>query len=232
MAEEVFESIGEDDGDIINRGRCFASNELIGLDLRSNDPVVVTVVEEAKLIMRQIFLVFLCCCFAIFSGCGDKKLASQTSKAAASASLLAPEDLGPAPDFILQTPKGESLSFAQFQGKAVLVDFWATWCPSCREEIPGFVDLYTRYKEKGVEIIGVSLDTTGPEGVQKFIEEFAVNYPVVMADEEIVKAYGGIRAIPTTFLVNPKGRIVKRYIGMHPAEEFERDISNLFLTPS
>lgn len=165
--------------------------------------------------------------FSVFIGCGQ-----QSSPTGVQASVLSPKDLGQAPDFTLQTPEGETLSFAQFQGKIALIDFWATWCPPCQEEIPGFIDLYTRYKDKGLEIIGISLDTTGTEVVRKFIEEFAVNYPIVMGDREIIKAYGGIRAIPTTFLVNAKGRIVKKYIGMHSADEFEQDISNLLLTSS
>jgi peroxiredoxin len=102
--------------------------------------------------------------------------------------------------------------------------FRIRWKVPCRTEIPGFVDLRNRYKEKGLEIIGISLDQGGPGVVKDFIEEFGINYPIVMGDNQIMRAYGGIRGIPTTFLVNSQGRIVKRYTGAYPVESFERDI--------
>ena len=175
--------------------------------------------------------ILIFCCLAVFPGCGDKS-ASQTGKPTTAASVLAPEDLGPAPDFILPTPDGVTVSFSDFQGKTVLVDFWATWCPPCQDEIPGFVDLYNRYHDKGLVIIGISVDEGGVERVKEFMKEYSVNYPIVMANDEVIRAFGGIRGLPTTFWVNAQGRIVKRYVGFHSMKEFEKDISNFLLTSS
>ena len=187
-------------------------------------------ITEAKL-MNKPFLGFIFCCLAVFPGCGDKS-ASQAGKPTAAASVLAPEDLGPAPNFVLPTPDGTMVSFADFQGKIVLVDFWATWCPPCQEEVPGFVDLYNRYQDKGLVIIGISVDEGGVERVKEFMKEYSVNYPIVMANDEVIRAFGGIRGLPTTFLVNAQGRIVKRYVGFRSMKEFEKDISNFLLTSS
>ncbi len=237
MDKKIPEYFGKDFGNSFDPGWGHDLDEFIRVAFWNDDTVADAPVEEAKLIvswlwttlegrmrLRQISLVLIFCCLAAFYGCGDKKIASQTNKTVTSASLLAPEDLGPALAFTLPTTDGVEISFSDFQGKTVLIDFWATWCPPCREEIPEFVDLYHRYKGRGVEIIGISLDKGNAEGVKKFVEEFGIQYPVVIADEEVVHTFGGVRAIPTTFLVNSKGRIVKKYIGLHPGKEFEQDI--------
>lgn len=168
--------------------------------------------------MRLIPLLF--CILAAFAGCGEKPSSSQ------SASLLAPRDLGPAPDFSLPAPDGTVLRLSDYRGKTVLLNFWATWCPPCRQEIPEFIRLYERYQGKGLEIIGISLDQGGAEEIKEFIKEFGVNYPIAMGDSDIIRAYGGIRAIPTSFLVNAEGRIVKKYVGAYPVTAFEKDIAD------
>ena len=130
----------------------------------------------------------------------------------------------PAADFNLQGLDGRPIRFSALKGKVVLLDFWATWCPPCRAEIPHFKELYTAYKGKGLEIIGASLDQGGPKMVRSFIREQGVNYPMVMADAQLAEAYGGIRGIPTTFLIDKQGKIAQRYVGYQAKEVFEQQI--------
>ena len=118
-----------------------------------------------------------------------------------------------APNWQLRDINGEPISLADFKGKVVILDFWATWCPPCRKEIPGLVTLQRRYQDKGLVIIGVSLDQQGPSVVKPFMRELGMNYRVVMGDEKIVSDYGGIEAIPTTFIIDRQGKVVTVHQG-------------------
>ncbi|HVU34324.1 MAG TPA: TlpA disulfide reductase family protein [Opitutaceae bacterium] len=132
--------------------------------------------------------------------------------------------LGPAPAWKLKDLDGHTVSSDQFKGKVLVVDFWATWCPPCREEIPGYVDLYKKYGKDGLAIVGVSLDQTGVQGVKDFVTKYGVAYPVVMGDDAVVSAFGGMEAIPTTFLIDRDGRIRDKKVGAEPTDEYERKI--------
>lgn len=131
-------------------------------------------------------------------------------------------------DFVFNDLNDKPLRLSDFRGKVVLVDVWATWCPPCREEIPGFIKLYEKYKDKGLEIIGISVDQGGKNIVKTFTEKFKINYHIVIGDpEEVMKIFGPIRGIPTTFLIDEKGMIKNKYIGYRPEEVFEEDIKKL-----
>lgn len=132
-----------------------------------------------------------------------------------------------ASDFELVSLYGETIKLSDFKGKVIILDFWATWCPPCRKEIPHFVKLHNEYKDKGVVIIGISLDREGPEKVKMFCEGMNVTYPVVMGNSKIVKDYGGIRGIPTTFIINKKQKIVKKIVGYTSYEVFKEQIEKL-----
>lgn len=132
-----------------------------------------------------------------------------------------------APTWTLKSLDGQTISSGQFAGKVVILDFWATWCPPCRQEIPGFVELQKRYGEKGLTVIGVSLDQQGPGVVKDFMEHFGMNYPVVMGDQAVVDAFGGIEGIPTTFVIDREGHIVAKHVGYTAKEDFERAIKPL-----
>lgn len=133
----------------------------------------------------------------------------------------------PAPDFMLFDIHGSERRLADFKGKVVILDFWATWCPPCKAEIPHFIELYNEYKDEGLEIIGVSLDRNAGRVVGPFTEENGINYTVLLGDRDITDLYGGIISIPTTFIIDREGGIRKKYIGYRDKYEFESAIKEL-----
>ena len=130
----------------------------------------------------------------------------------------------PAPAWTLTDLAGNAVRSDQFKGKVVVVDFWATWCGPCREEIPGYIALQKKYGPEGLVIVGVSLDRRGPEAVRKFAEREGMNYVVVMGDAATVEAFGGFDAIPTTFLIDRDGNIRDRKTGAAPTAVYEQVI--------
>jgi thiol-disulfide isomerase/thioredoxin len=133
----------------------------------------------------------------------------------------------PAPDWELTDLNGKAVKFSDFRGNVLILDFWATWCAPCRIEIPHFVELQKQYGNKGLTVIGVSLDEQGPEVVKKYVKRLGVNYPIVMGNEKVVEAYGGIDAIPTTFVIDRQGRIMSRHMGYEDKAVFEKEIQSL-----
>ena len=123
-----------------------------------------------------------------------------------------------APPFSLKTSEGTTVELKKLKGKLVLVNFWATWCGPCRAEIPAFVDLYERYKDKGLEIVGISVDDNGWSDVKPFVEKYKINYPVVIDQGAVVRAYGNFNAIPVTFIVDKEGNLVDRHVGLMKKE--------------
>jgi thiol-disulfide isomerase/thioredoxin len=128
----------------------------------------------------------------------------------------------PAPGWELKDVDGKPVNFSQFKGKVVVLDFWATWCVPCRSEIPGYVKLQEKYKDKGLVMVGVSLDQQGPEVVKKFISDFRMNYQVVIGDDAVVEAFGGIDGIPTTFIIDRTGMIRDKKVGAMETAEYEK----------
>jgi len=133
----------------------------------------------------------------------------------------------PAPAFTLQDLNGKNVSLADFQGKVVVLDFWATWCPPCVKEIPHFIELYEQYKDKGLAMVGISLDREGVGVVKAFVQKYQIKYPIMMTDGKVDKAFGGITSIPTTFLIDSAGNISKKYVGYNSKAVFEADIKKL-----
>jgi thiol-disulfide isomerase/thioredoxin len=133
----------------------------------------------------------------------------------------------PAPDWKLTDLNGKPVNFSDFRGQVLVLDFWATWCGPCRVEIPHFVELQKQYGDKGLTVIGVSLDEQGSDVVKKFVKRFGVNYPIVVGNEKVAEAYGGIGAIPTTFVIDRQGWIVRQHIGYDDKASFEKEIQSL-----
>jgi thiol-disulfide isomerase/thioredoxin len=138
------------------------------------------------------------------------------------------ESLGEAPKFSLKSVKdNKSVNLADFKGKVLIINFWATWCPPCRSEIPDFIKLQKEYGSKGLQIIGLAVDAGGAKVVSDFGKEMGINYVSLLADAQTQQAYGGIRGIPATFIVDRKGQIVKKYLGAKSKEQFEAEIKPL-----
>ena len=137
------------------------------------------------------------------------------------------EDIKEAPEFTLLDIDGTRTSLSDFKGKIIILDFWATWCPPCKAEIPHFVALYDEYKNKGLKVIGVSLDSNPEKALPSFMEEYKINYTMLIADRNVTDSYGGIISIPTTFLIDREGNIIKKYIGYRDKYVFENDIKDI-----
>ena len=131
-----------------------------------------------------------------------------------------------APDFEIEDINGGKLKLSDYKGKIVILDFWDTWCPPCKKEIPDFIELYKAYKDN-VVIIGAAFAQRGKDAVKKFYKEYKINYPVGIATMDLAKEYGGIRGIPTTFVIDSDGKIFKKYVGFREKAVFENDIKDL-----
>lgn len=154
----------------------------------------------------------------IIPGCKDR----------GTAPMVRPEEaaFSPAPEWRLKDLAGREVALSQFKGKVVIVDFWATWCPPCRAEMPFYVNLYKKLADRGLVIVGISLDAQGPGVVRKFVDSMGITYPIVMGDEEVTTAYK-VELMPTTFVVDREGRIRHSKIGAVSDEaKFEKLIES------
>jgi peroxiredoxin len=130
--------------------------------------------------------------------------------------------------FTLKDIDGGSVDLSSYKGKVILLDFWATWCGPCKIEIPGFVDLQNKYRDKGLIVIGVSVDDT-IEQLRPFAAAYKMNYPVLLGSgrDDVLEAFGPIWGFPTTYLIGRDGRLCRKLLGLHPAETFEKEILGL-----
>jgi peroxiredoxin len=134
-----------------------------------------------------------------------------------------------APDFVLTDLQGHNLKLSDLRGKAVVLNFWATWCPPCKEEIPWFVELQKRYGSQGLQVIGVSMDDDGDQkDVAKFAAANSINYPVLLGKDNVANQYGGIEYLPTTFYIGRDGVVVDRVFGQPDSrDEIEKNIKRV-----
>ena len=135
-----------------------------------------------------------------------------------------------APAFQLNDLEGKPFSLAEAKGKIVLLNFWATWCGPCRAEIPDLVDLQKRYADK-LEIIALATDEDDADQVRRFVLESGINYRVAMTSDEVRLAYGGIAALPTSFVIDPQGRIVQKHVGLNDPTIYELEVKAMLGLP-
>jgi len=130
-----------------------------------------------------------------------------------------------APDFSLRdVSTGKEVRLSDYRGKAVLLNFWATWCPPCKAEIPWFVDLQKQYASDGLVILGVAMDDAGQQKIAQFSQDMGINYPVLLGTDQVADLYGGVEDLPTTFYIGRDGKIIDRLFGLHSHHEIESNI--------
>jgi len=130
----------------------------------------------------------------------------------------------PAPDFELTSLDGKSVKLSDYRGKAVVLNFWATWCGPCKIEMPWLVDLETKYQGQGLQIVGVSMDDLSKDKVQDFATQMGLNYTVLMGKEAVGEQYGGVEGLPTTFYIDRSGKVIESVAGLISKSEIEANI--------
>jgi thiol-disulfide isomerase/thioredoxin len=135
-----------------------------------------------------------------------------------------------APEFKLADLDGKPLTLANSHGKVILLNFWATWCGPCRAEIPDLVGLQNKYKDR-LQVIGLVVDGDDPAEIKRFVEESGINYPVALATDDIRIQYGGIGALPTSFVLDGEGRVVQKHEGLRNPVLYEVEIRALLGLP-
>lgn len=128
-------------------------------------------------------------------------------------------------DFELKSIDGKLVKLSNYIGKIILLDFWATWCKPCQKSIPDLIEIQKQFED--VQVIGITLDENPLKVVPPFVKEKKINYPILIGDEKVNEAYGGINAIPTLFLIDKQGRIINKYIGLVDKEILIREINRI-----
>ena len=174
----------------------------------------------------------------LLCGCGRTQTAQADAKAAEQDGRDAPDakvirfvknpDVAPA--FHVNDLEGKPVSLAEAKGKIVLLNFWATWCGPCRAEIPDLVDLQKRYADK-IEIIALATDEEDADEVRRFVLDSGINYRVAMTPDSVRREYGGIAALPTSFVIDSQGRIVQKHVGLNDPTIYELEVKAMLGEP-
>ena len=193
---------------------------------------------------RNLYQVALCLSAgpALFSGCGRAHTTHADTMQTATTAAAAHEtqegqnvirfvkNPDAAPAFQINDLNGKPLSLEEAKGKIVLLNFWATWCGPCRAEIPDLVDLQNRYADK-FEIIALATDEDDPDEVRRFVLQSGINYRVAMISDDIRRSYGGIAALPTSFVIDAQGRIVQKHVGLNDPAIYELELKSMLGQP-
>lgn len=135
-----------------------------------------------------------------------------------------------APDFELETLDGKKVKLSDYRGKAVLLNFWATWCQPCKIEMPWLIEFQKNYRDQGFEIVGVAMEDTEKPEIEKFLKEMGVNYVVLLGKESVGEQYGGVLGLPTTFYIGRDGTIVEQHAGLISKGDIENHIKKALAT--
>ena len=166
------------------------------------------------------------CVFALtLIACG-----AQLEKKAEATSAKGDPNLKPAPEFSLKDSDGRTVKLADFKGKVVLLNFWATWCGPCKIEIPWFAEFEQKYKDRGFAIIGVAMDDEGWEVVKPYVAKSKINYRIVIGNDDVAASYGGVDSLPTTMIIDQDGRITSTHVGLVSKSNYEDEIVKLLNT--
>jgi len=136
-------------------------------------------------------------------------------------------DRKPAANFSLTDASGAKVALADYKGKVVLLNFWATWCGPCKVEIPWFMEFNKAYKNRGLAVVGVSLDDDGWKSVKPYLAEKKIDYTVVVGNDAVSKSYGDVDSLPTTFIIDQDGRIAFTHTGLVSKDIYEKEIQSL-----
>lgn len=184
--------------------------------------------------MRRLPLLLGFSLVLLLTGCGGDDSSQQATSSTTStaptpsAGKVQEVDPQPVPDLTLETMDGTSIDLAAQEGRVLLINFWATWCAPCREEIPELKELHANLQPKGLTVIGVALDRGGAEVVKPYVDNHEINYPIVLDGEGNAEAeMGPIYGLPTTLVVNPKEQIVKRVIGIFPVDKLKPTLEEM-----
>lgn len=143
------------------------------------------------------------------------------------AAVKAEKDRKPAADFTLKDVNGRTVRLSDYRGKVVLLNFWATWCGPCKIEIPWFMQFEQELKDRGFAVLGVAMDDEGWDAVKPYIEQHKINYRIVLGNDSVADTYGGVDALPTTFLIDRDGRIAAKHQGLVSRSEYQNEILHL-----
>ncbi|MCR4408887.1 MAG: TlpA family protein disulfide reductase [Candidatus Saccharicenans sp.] len=170
--------------------------------------------------MKKIFLLAILAALLLTGlACFNEKGGGSAVEASAKAE--------PAPDFSVISLDGQQLSLASLKGKVILVNFWATWCPPCRAEIPEFIEAYTELKDRGLEILGFSVDDMPEAELKSFVTKAKMNYPVALVGQDIVSAFRPGQYIPTSIFIDRNGRLRYKHVGQLAKKDLVRIFEEL-----
>ena len=179
--------------------------------------------------MKRNALVFVALFVAILAMLASGKYLDRTRKHGA-ITLVGHVQGVPAPDFTLLALDGSSVKLSDFRGKAVLLNFWATWCPPCKVEMPWFEDLQKQYGKDGLVVLGVAMDDSEPATIAKFASELGVNYQVLLGTDKVSDDYGDVQYLPTTFYIGRDGAIVDKMTGLLDRKDIEQAVKKTLNT--